>query len=25
VCMRCGRDLEFPSEPSEIGPRGTPA
>jgi hypothetical protein len=25
VCMRCGRDLEFPSEPSEIGRRGTPA
>jgi len=23
VCMRCGRDLEFPSDPSEIGYRRT--
>jgi hypothetical protein len=24
VCMRCGRDLEFP-DPSELGRSGTPA
>jgi hypothetical protein len=25
VCMRCGRDLEFPADPAEIGPPRRPA
>jgi hypothetical protein len=25
VCMRCGRDLDFPTDPAEIGYPGAPA